>query len=263
MTGLQANLIENNEDNMQQFLDREILRKQEFESIWVNKLDDVFADVAAYYDRVNIIASLGLLNRWRNKFVATIDTSPGQKVLDVCAGTNVIGRALLRKEPSLDVQAMDKSAAMQEVGQDLAKKQGVTIKSTIGDVHTLPFPDNHFDIVTLQWASRHLQIVNVFSEINRVLKPGGKFYHCDMLRPKQKFIAELYYAYLSISVPVVAFLFRSGPAALDCRRYFIEAIRMFYSSDELSELLATIGYTDISKKDILGGMIGLHKARKK
>ncbi len=247
---------------MQQFLDREIIRKQEFENIWANKLDDVFSDVAAYYDRVNIFASLGLLNSWRRRFVATIETKPNQKVLDVCAGTNVVGMALLKREPTLDIQAMDKSAAMQEVGQQLAQKKGFTIKSKIGDVHRLPFPDNHFDVVTLQWASRHLQIVNVFSEINRVLKPGGHFYHCDMLRPKKKFIAELYYAYLSISVPILAFAFRSGPAALDCRRYFIDAIRMFYSSEELSELLATIGYCDISKKDILGGMIGLHKACK-
>ncbi len=247
---------------MQQFLDREIIRKQEFEGIWTNELDDVFADVAAYYDRVNIIASLGLLNRWLQRFVSTIDTRPGQKVLDVCAGTNVIGRALLSREPGLDVHAIDKSVAMQEVGQRLAREKGFTIKSTIGDVHRLPFPDNHFDIVTLQWASRHLQIVDVFSEINRVLKPGGYFYHCDMLRPKEQFVAELYYAYLRISVPIVAFIFRSGPAALACRNYFIDAIRMFYSSEELSELLSRIGYSNISKKDILGGMIGLHKACK-
>ena len=247
---------------MQQFLDKEVIRKQEFEDIWTNELDDVFADVAAYYDRVNMIASLGLLNRWRERFISTIDISPSQKVLDVCAGTNVIGRALLSREPSLDVQAIDKSVAMQEVGQRLAQDKGFSIKSTIGDVHKLPFPDNHFDIVTLQWASRHLQIVNVFSEINRVLKPGGYFYHCDMLRPKQKYVAELYYAYLSISVPILAFIFRSGPAALSCKNYFIEAIRMFYSSEELSELLSTIGYSDISSKDILGGMIGLHKACK-
>ena len=247
---------------MQQFLDREILRKNEFGGVWENTLDDVFADVAAYYDRVNIIASLGFLNRWRRSFVSTIDTCPGQRVLDVCAGTNVIGRALLSKEPSLDVHAIDKSAAMQEVGQRLAQEKGFTIKSTIGDVHRLPFPDNHFDIVTLQWASRHLQIVDVFSEINRVLKPGGYFYHCDMLRPKEKFVAELYYAYLNVSVPIVAFIFRSGPAALDCRKYFIDAIRLFYSSEELSELLSSIGYSDVSRKDILGGMIGLHKACK-
>jgi demethylmenaquinone methyltransferase/2-methoxy-6-polyprenyl-1,4-benzoquinol methylase len=83
-----------------------------------------------------------------------------------------------------------------------------------------------------------------------------------MLRPKEKLVAELYYAYLRISVPIVAFIFRSGPAALACRNYFIDAIRMFYSSEELSELLSRIGYSNISNKDILGGMIGLHKACK-
>jgi demethylmenaquinone methyltransferase/2-methoxy-6-polyprenyl-1,4-benzoquinol methylase len=83
-----------------------------------------------------------------------------------------------------------------------------------------------------------------------------------MLRPKNKFIAQLYYAYLSISVPLVAFIFNSGPAALDCRRYFIDAIRKFYSSEEISKLLEMIGYTNVSKKDILCGVIGLHKARK-
>ncbi|HJP04976.1 MAG: hypothetical protein CL799_04575 [Chromatiales bacterium] len=247
---------------MQSFLEKESIRKEAFQNIWSDELDDVFSDVAEYYDQVNIIASLGLLNRWRHRFVSTIDLSPGQKVLDVCAGTNVIGRALLSREPSLDVQAIDKSAAMQEVGQRLAQEKGFTIKSTISDVHQLPFPDNHFDIITLQWASRHLRIVDVFSEITRVLKPGGYFYHCDMLRPKEKIVAQLYYAYLHISVPMLAFLFRSGPAALACRDYFIEAIRMFYSSDELSELLAEIGYSNISSKDILGGAIGLHKACK-
>ena len=148
---------------MQSFLEKESIRKEAFQNIWSDELDDVFADVAVYYDQVNIIASLGLLNRWRHRFVSTIDLSPGQKVLDVCAGTNVIGRTLLDREPSLDIHAIDKSAAMQEVGQRLAQKKGFTIKSTIGDVHQLPFPDNHFDIITLQWASRHLRIVDVFS----------------------------------------------------------------------------------------------------
>jgi demethylmenaquinone methyltransferase/2-methoxy-6-polyprenyl-1,4-benzoquinol methylase len=83
-----------------------------------------------------------------------------------------------------------------------------------------------------------------------------------MLRPKEKLVAEIYYVYLNISVPILAFIFRSSPAALACKNYFIEAIRMFYSSEERSELLSRIGYSNISRKDIPGGMIGLHKACK-
>ena len=75
---------------------------------------------------------------------------------------------------------------MQRVGGRLAEGQGPRIHSVIGDVHELPFPDNHFDVVTLQWATRHLRALKVFSEIRRVLRPGGRFHHCDMLRPRSE-----------------------------------------------------------------------------
>jgi ubiquinone/menaquinone biosynthesis C-methylase UbiE len=142
-----------------------------------------------------------------------VDIKPQQKVLDVCAGTNAIGVALLKREPTLDVHAMDRSAEMQAVGQENAKALGFTIKSTIGDVHTLPFPDNHFDVVTLQFASRHLRVREVFSEILRVLKPGGHFHHSDMLRPRNPIVKNLYYAYLRTCLNFTSLIVGSSPAA--------------------------------------------------
>ena len=100
------------------------------------------------------------------------------------------------------------------------------IHGLIGDVHDLPFPDGHFDIVTLQWASRHLRVKHVLGEILRVLKPGGRFHHCDMLRPANPVVETLYYAYLRTCLAVTGLLFRSGPAALNCKRYFIDALQM-------------------------------------
>ena len=50
------------------YTERERIRKQEFENIWVNNLDDVFSDVAPYYDRANVVASLGMWNMWRQPF---------------------------------------------------------------------------------------------------------------------------------------------------------------------------------------------------
>ena len=244
------------------YTERERVRKQEFEAIWVNNLDDVFSDVAPYYDRANTVASLGMWNTWRNRFVSTIKIRSGMKVLDVCAGTNAIGIALKEREPMLQVFAIDRSVAMQKVGKRVAQSKGLDIESTIGDVHHLPFPDNHFDIVTLQFATRHLKVVDVFSEIRRVLKPGGHFHHCDMLRPKSKIVEELYYTYLKMCLSITAIIFRSGPSALACKEYFINALRKFYSAEELSELLSTVGYSDIKSSNIFGGMIAFHKACK-
>ncbi len=244
------------------FSAREENREEQFKQVWVEELDDVFADVARYYDRANHVASLGLWNWFRNRFIASIDVQSGQKVLDVCAGTNAIGIALLDKQPGLQVHAMDRSKAMQAVGQKSARKRGMHIDSTIGDVHVLPFPDNHFDVITLQYASRHLRIMDVCQEIRRVLKPGGHFYHCDMLRPANKFVEQSYYAYLRFCLNFTALVFRSSSSAHGCKEYFISALRMFYSADEFSDLLRDVEFEDISSRTLLSGMIGYHKAMK-
>lgn len=241
---------------------REDNREKQFKQVWIQELDDVFSDVARYYDWANQVASLGLWNWFRNRFVSTIEVQSGQKVLDVCAGTNAIGIALLKKQPDLQIQAMDRSKAMQAMGQESARKLDMQIDSTIGDVHTLPFPDNHFDVVTLQYASRHLRIMDVCQEIKRVLKPGGHFYHCDMLRPANKIVAWSYYTYLRLCLNFTAMLVGSSSSAHGCKAYFIDALRMFYSADELSDLLRDVGFEEVSGQTLLGGMIGYHRAMK-
>jgi demethylmenaquinone methyltransferase/2-methoxy-6-polyprenyl-1,4-benzoquinol methylase len=61
---------------------------------------------------------------------------------------------------------------------------------------------------------------------------------------------------------VISAAFKSGSAALNCLKYFVDAIRMFYSTEELSLLLAELGFTDIKGTAVLGGTVGFHKARK-
>lgn len=241
---------------------REIAREQQFNDVWTRELNDVFADVAPYYDRANFVASLGMWDKFLREFMSTVDVRPGERVLDVCAGTNAIGIALLKRQPTLEVHAIDRSAAMQEVGQRNAKALGLQIRSVIDDVHTLPYPDNHFDLATLQFASRHLRVRRVFSEIRRVLKPGGRFYHCDMLRPANPVVEQLYYAYLRFCLNFTGFLFRSGPAALNCREYFINALQMFYTPAELSDVLEDLGYCNVSSRTVFAGMLGFHRAVK-
>lgn len=149
---------------------------------------------------------------------------------------------------------------MQRVGQMNAKALGFHIDSTITDVHTLPFPDNHFDVVTIQFASRHLKLITVIKEIKRVLKPGGHFYHSDMLRPSNRLVEKAYFAYLTACVSVVAWAFKSNRYAMGCKKYFVDALRMFYSPEEMTQLLYEQGFTTVSSTSLLGGVVGSHKA---
>ena len=152
---------------------------------------------------------------------------------------------------------------MQAVGRESAKKLGLKIDSTIGDVHRLPYPDNYFDVATIQYASRHLRVVEVFSEVKRVLKPGGHFYHCDMLRPGNRWVEKIHYSYLRLCLTVTGWIFSSGPAAFNSREYFMNALSMFYSAEELSEVLRHVGFDDVTSKTMLGGLVAFHKATKK
>jgi demethylmenaquinone methyltransferase / 2-methoxy-6-polyprenyl-1,4-benzoquinol methylase len=245
------------------FSKREDVRENTFNHVWTQELDEVFADVAGYYDKANYVASLGLWGIFRDSFLSIIELQSKQKVLDVCAGTNAVGIALLHKQPDIEVYAIDRSKAMQQVGRDLAEQQGFRIESTIGDVHRLPFPDDYFDVVTLQFASRHLRVMEVFGEIKRVLKPGGHFYHSDMLRPRNRLIETIHYSYLRLCLTVTAWIFRSGPAALNCKKYFVNTLSMFYSAEELSVLLKQMDFQDVSSKTLFGGLLGFHKAVKK
>ena len=241
---------------------REAVREQRFSNVWSNDLNDVFADVAPYYDRANNIAALGMFGRFLRRFMQLVDLKPKQKVLDVCAGTNAIGIALLKREPTLDVHAMDRSVAMQTVGQQRATAQGFKIKSTIGDVHKLPFPDNHFDVVTLQFASRHLRVREVFTEILRVLKPGGHFHHSDMLRPRNVIVKKLYHTYLRGCLGLTGLIVGSGPAAFKAKQYFLDALELFYTAEELSILLGELGYVEVTVDTVFYGMLGFHRAAK-
>jgi demethylmenaquinone methyltransferase/2-methoxy-6-polyprenyl-1,4-benzoquinol methylase len=244
------------------YVEMEHAREAAFQSIWSREIDAVFSDVAEYYDRANVYATLGLIDGLRRRFLSTMELIPGDRALDVCAGTNVVGIDLLKMQPGLRMCAVDRSQAMQRVGRRLAEGQGLRIHSVISDVHELPFPDNHFDVVTLQWATRHLRAFKVFSEIHRVLKPGGRFYHCDMLRPHAKVVEKLYFFYLRICLGLVSRAFGSGSAAMGCREYFVDAIRMFYSVAELSNALRELGFTDVVGRSVLAGTVGFHSARK-
>ena len=245
-----------------QFQNLERTRRDEFTPIWQDTLNAVFADVAPYYDVASDVASLGLCSRWRRHFTSWVELAPGDRVLDVCAGTNGVGIALLNRQPDLKVSAIDRSAAMQEVGGQRARAKGFHIESFIDDVHVLPFPDESFDVVTLQFASRHLRVVDVFSEIRRVLRPGGSFYHCDMLKPENPIVKRLYGAYLKACVSGTALAFGSGSDAWACRDYFVRGIELFYSEAELTQLLKRIGFDEVASKGAPGGVVGAHRARK-
>jgi demethylmenaquinone methyltransferase / 2-methoxy-6-polyprenyl-1,4-benzoquinol methylase len=248
----------------QEFLAKEDLRSRLFGNTWRTLIPEVFRDVPTYYDKGNAVASLGNCSRWSNTFAAAIGRHLpcGSKVLDVCSGTHDIPLRLLAADPTLEIHAVDGSPHMIAEGQSRARERNLTIRAHVCDAHTLPFDDGSFDAVTLQFASRHLEIVKAFKEIHRVLKPGGIFCHNDMLRPTSRIVEAPYLVYLRFSVWFTAKLFGSSAESMKCVGYFANAIRHFYTPRELSELFEEVGFVGTESRNFLTGVMSYHISQK-
>lgn len=248
----------------QEFAEREDFRSRRFGDVWNTLIPEVFRDVPTYYDKGNAVASLGNCARWSNKFADAIAArlKPGDLVLDVCTGTHDIPMRLLEREPTLRIEAVDGSPHMIAEGQRRAREKNFTIHAQVCDAHKLPFPDNTFDAVTLQFASRHLVIGTAFKEIHRVLKPGGLFCHNDMLRPSWRVVEIPYLLFLRFSVWFTAKMFASSPESMKCIGYFTDAIRHFYKPGEMCELMSDIGFKGLECRNFLTGVMSYHICRK-
>ena len=246
------------------FLRKEDLRSHLFRETWSKLIPEVFRDVPTYYDKGNAVASLGTCACWSSIFAAAIHCHlpHGAKVLDVCSGTHDIPLKLLVLDPTLDIHAVDGSPHMTAEGQRRARERNLTIDARVCDAHVLPFADNSFDAVTLQFASRHLEIIRAFKEIRRVLKPGGIFCHNDMLRPASRIVEVPYLAFLRFSVWFTAKLFGSSAESMKCVGYFADAIRHFYKPSELAELLEGVGFANVESRSFLTGVMSYHISRK-
>jgi demethylmenaquinone methyltransferase/2-methoxy-6-polyprenyl-1,4-benzoquinol methylase len=246
------------------FLEKEDLRSHLFGETWRTLIPEVFRDVPAYYDKGNAVASLGSCSRWCNTFATAVHKHlpHGANVLDVCSGTHDIPLRLLALDPTLRIDTVDRSEHMTAEGQRRARERNLAIDARVCDAHALPFADNSFDAVTLQFASRHLEIIKAFREIHRVLKPGGTFCHNDMLRPASRVVELPYLAFLRFSVWFTAKLFGSSAESMKCVGYFTNAIRHFYTPRELTAFLEGIGFVGIESRNFLTGIMSYHISRK-
>jgi len=253
-------MIEDKHLPTSKFLRREEARARELAHVWNEKLNDVFTEITPYYSVASNLASFGMFSGWRSLLVGAVDINAGDCVLDVCAGPNAVGLGLLRRHSEVRMHALERNNGLLNVGATRARTLGLTINSVVGDAHHLPYEDGRFDAITMMWAGRHLRLIDAFSEVHRVLRPGGHFYYGDILRPRDKWLQWLFGRYLNACVSATALLFRCGPESRQCRDYFVQGMNLHYSAQEISDLLGEMGFEDVSTKTAPGGILGLHRA---
>jgi len=223
-------------------------------------LDKAPADVAAMFDRVagrydltNTVLSGGQDRRWRRLTRQALDLRPGRRVLDVAAGT-AVSTAELAKSGAACV-AGDFSLGMLRAGQH----RRVPLVGL--DALHLPFADATFDALTISFGLRNVADPDAaLAEFARVTRPGGQLLVCEFSRPTWAPLDKVYVEYLMRALPVVAAVVSSNP---DAYRYLADSIRAWPAQADLAQRIATQGWTGVQWRNLTGGIVALHRARRR
>ncbi|WP_225216238.1 bifunctional demethylmenaquinone methyltransferase/2-methoxy-6-polyprenyl-1,4-benzoquinol methylase UbiE [Microbacterium pullorum] len=217
----------------------------------------MFDEVAPAYDRTNTVLSLGNDKLWRVATTRAIAPRPGQRILDLAAGTGASSVALAAS--GAEVVAADFSPGMIAEGE--RRHGGVKNLSFVeADATALPFEDDAFDAVTISFGLRNVnEPKKALAEMLRVTAPGGRLVICEFSHPRSPVFAGLYRFYNDRVLPVVARTMSSNAAAYD---YLNESIRDWPDQTTLSAWLREAGWSTVAHRDLTFGIVALHRARK-
>ena len=214
----------------------------------------MFDGVAKRYDLVNELLSLGRTKAWRKSTTAAINPQPGMKILDLAAGTGSSSEPLAAR--GADVIPADFSEGMLAAG----RKARPHLAFTKADALDLPFKGGTFDCATISFGLRNTQnTARALAEMYRVVKPGGLLVVTEFSSPTIAAFRTIYTNYLMRALPAIARRSSSNP---DAYIYLAESIRAWPDQGALAAEITAAGWVDVSWKNLTGGVVAVHKARK-
>jgi demethylmenaquinone methyltransferase / 2-methoxy-6-polyprenyl-1,4-benzoquinol methylase len=211
----------------------------------------MFDAVANRYDLTNDVLSLGQDRRWRREVMAAARAEPGDRILDLAAGTGTSSEPF--EAAGATVVPCDLSLGMLAVG----KARRDDLPFVAGDALHLPFADATFDAVTISFGLRNLNDAAAgLREMLRVTRPGGRLVVCEFSHPTWQPFRQVYEEYLMRALPPVARAVSSNPEAYV---YLAESIAAWPEQAELALLMRRSGWARVAWRDLSGGIVALHR----
>jgi demethylmenaquinone methyltransferase/2-methoxy-6-polyprenyl-1,4-benzoquinol methylase len=230
---------------------------------------EMFTSIAPRYDLLNHMLSFNVDRLWWRRTARTfahILTQPDSRILDLCCGTGDMAFALRKQAGNCRPQVLgaDFSHAMlQRARSKSLEKVSQDGKSAIphwieADALCLPFPDQHFSLVTSAFGFRNLADYDAgLREIVRVLRPGGECGILDFSEPKGA-IGHLYRLYFKQVLPRVGTMLSGvrGPYA-----YLPDSVERFPEPEEMLARMRRAGFREASWTPYTFGIAGLYRGR--
>jgi demethylmenaquinone methyltransferase/2-methoxy-6-polyprenyl-1,4-benzoquinol methylase len=212
----------------------------------------MFDAVAARYDRMNAVMTMGQERRWRDIVARTLNVRAGDRVLDLAAGTGASSVPIT--ETGAQAVACDFSLGMLAVGASRHPE----LRFVAGDALQLPFATGAFDAVTISFGLRNVSDVDgALSEMARVTRPGGRLVVLETSAPLRQPLRAGHHFYVERLLPRLARIVASNDEAYE---YLAESVSVWPAPDELAMQLANAGWGHVSWRQLMLGAVALHSA---
>jgi len=225
-------------------------------------IKQVFSTMAPYLDVLTSGFSFGFDHLWRRQAVHRSGIREGAQVLDVCTGTGELAFLLSEKVGTRgSVTGADFCQEMLDLARTKSGPQHRNLSFILSDAKRLSFQDNTFDAVTVAFGMRNIPDTSLaLTEINRVLKPGGKFLCLELTRPRARWFQAMYEWYVFKVMPYIGELVLKSSAPYI---YLPRSINAFYPPDEFKRIIAESGFAEVTVDSLTMGIATLYRAEKR
>ena len=210
----------------------------------------MFDRIAPSYDLLNRVMTLRVDQAWRRRLLAVLAPRPGERMLDLCAGTMDVAALAKRKVPGLRITGADFALGMLARG---VHKTG--LPAAQADALALPFRSGSFDLLTVTFGMRNLESYQQgLAEAARALKPGGRLGVLEFFRPEGRGSRFVHGAYNRLALPVLGRVLSPDPEAY---RYLLASMERFASREEFEATAARTGFREVRGATLFPGVCGL------
>ena len=232
------------------------------ESAKAGMVADVFTKVAANYDTMNDVMSLGVHRIWKDMMIDWLAPRDSQHLLDVAGGTGDIAFRFLNRAPNSTAVIADMTPAMLDAGAARAAAKNLTDRAdwVCADAMNLPFKDDTFDVYTMSFGIRNVtSITKTLTEAHRVLKIGGRLMILEFAHLSLPALQRAYDAYSFNVIPAMGQMIAKDR---DSYQYLVESIRKFPKQDDFLETIRDCGFGCAKYRNLSFGIAALHSAWK-
>ena len=224
---------------------------------------DVFDSVAAKYDVMNDLMSMGIHRLWKRYTIDCSGVRTGHKVLDLAGGTGDLTAKFSKLVGEKGhVVLADINDAMLKVGRDKLRDRGIVsnVEYVQANAEALPFPDNSFDVITIAFGLRNVTDKDkALASMYRVLKPGGRLLVLEFSKPEHEMLSKVYDMYSFHVLPKMGQLVANDSESY---QYLAESIRMHPDQETLKSMMENVGFEQTTYHNLTGGIVALHRGFK-